>query len=36
MPVTIELKPVLEVKDESIKSNMPSDPTVNPNKPDER
>ena len=36
MPVTVELKPVLEVKDESIKSNMPSDPTVNPNKPDER
>ncbi|HEY9798302.1 MAG TPA: glycosyl hydrolase family 65 protein [Leptolyngbyaceae cyanobacterium] len=36
MPVTVELKPVLEVKGESIKSNMPSDPTVNPNKQDER
>jgi alpha,alpha-trehalose phosphorylase len=36
MPVTVELKPVLEVKDESIQSNMPSDPTVNPNKQDER
>jgi alpha,alpha-trehalose phosphorylase len=36
MPVTVELKPVLELKGESIKSNMPSDPTVNPNKPDER
>jgi hypothetical protein len=27
MPVTVELKPVLEVKGESIKSNMPSDPS---------
>jgi alpha,alpha-trehalose phosphorylase len=36
MPVTIELKPVLEAKGESIKSNIPSDPTVNPNNPDER
>jgi alpha,alpha-trehalose phosphorylase len=36
IPVTVELKPVLEVKGESIQSNMPSDPTVNPNKQDER
>jgi alpha,alpha-trehalose phosphorylase len=36
MPVTVELKPVLEAKGESIKSNIPSDPAVNPNKPDER
>jgi hypothetical protein len=36
MPVTVELKPVLEATGESIKSNIPSDPTVNPNKQDER
>ncbi|AFZ17135.1 hypothetical protein [Allocoleopsis franciscana] len=36
MPVTVELKPVLEAKDESITLNIPSDPAVNPNKPDER
>jgi hypothetical protein len=35
MPVTVELKPVLELKGES-STNIPSDPTVNPNKPDER
>jgi hypothetical protein len=36
MPVTVELKPLLEAKGESITSNIPSDPAVNPNKPDER
>jgi alpha,alpha-trehalose phosphorylase len=35
-PVTVELKPVLEAKGESIKSNIPFDPAVKPNKQDER
>ncbi|HEY9669243.1 MAG TPA: glycosyl hydrolase family 65 protein, partial [Coleofasciculaceae cyanobacterium] len=36
MPVTVELKLVLEAKGESITSNIPSDPAVNSNKQDER
>jgi hypothetical protein len=34
MPVTVELKPVLERKGES-STNMPSDPTVHPKKQNE-
>ncbi|MEP0874121.1 glycoside hydrolase family 65 protein [Trichocoleus desertorum AS-A10] len=35
IPVTVELKPVLELKGELIKSDIPSDPTFNPNKQDD-
>ncbi|MBD2122344.1 glycoside hydrolase family 65 protein [Trichocoleus sp. FACHB-262] len=35
IPVTVELKPVLELKGELIKSSWPSDPTFNPNKQDQ-
>ncbi|MBD1864995.1 MULTISPECIES: glycoside hydrolase family 65 protein [Trichocoleus] len=35
IPVTVELKPVLELKGELIKSSWPSDPTFNPNKQDD-
>ncbi|MBD2098587.1 glycoside hydrolase family 65 protein [Trichocoleus sp. FACHB-591] len=35
IPVTVEQKPVLELKGELIKSDIPSDPTFNPNKQDD-